>query len=229
MKAFATKQVQRLDRIAIEKFGIPSIVLMENAGRLTASEIMQMLKNPKDHFVCVVCGAGNNGGDGFVVARHLISCGYRVKVFLIGSAYKLKNDAAVNYKILKKLKCSIQSVRGLNRDMLKDFKKTTLIVDAIFGVGLSRAISNPFKDIIEAINISKKRVIAVDVPSGLDATTGRTCGACIKAYRTITFAVLKKGLLGFDGLTHAGKIKVVDIGIPKQIEKEILGNGSAVR
>ncbi|MDP8264722.1 MAG: NAD(P)H-hydrate epimerase [Candidatus Aceula lacicola] len=222
-KAFSVKQAQRLDRIAIEQFGIPSIVLMENAGRLVACEIMRILKKSKGNFVCIICGAGNNGGDGFVVARHLLNNGYRVKVFLIGSVNRLNNGPAIHYKILKKLKCPIQNVSRLNQDMLKDFKKATLIVDAIFGVGLNRAISDPFKSIIEAINTFKKRVVSIDVPSGIDADTGRICGVCVKAYETVTMAVLKKGLLKNSATANTGEIRVVDIGIPKQIKEKILG------
>ena len=221
MKVFTVSQAQKLDKLAIEQFGIPSIVLMENAGRLTASEIMRMLKNPKGNFVCVVCGIGNNGGDGFVVARHLMSSGYSVKVFLIGSVTKVKKDPAIHYKILKKLKCPIQSVSRLNQNMLKDFKKATLIVDAIFGVGLSREIGAPFKNIIETINESKKRVVSVDIPSGLNATTGKIFGICIKAQKTVTFAVLKKGFLKNQGPKFSGKVIVADIGIPEVLERKI--------
>ncbi len=220
VKAFTAKQAQRLDRIATERIGIPSIILMENAGRITAFEIMCKLKTPKGHFICIVCGPGNNGGDGFVAARHLHASGYKIKVFLIGKASKLKKDSLINYRILRKLKCSIQEVGRVSPQVLKDFKRSSVIVDAIFGIGLNREVCGFFKAMIELINSLEKFVICVDVPSGLDATTGLILGSCIKGQMTVTFAVLKKGLIKKDGLKYSGRIKIADIGIPKQAESK---------
>jgi NAD(P)H-hydrate epimerase len=216
-KAFSVKQAQRLDRFAIQKLGIPSIVLMENAGRETAQEILRILKNKKKKSVCIFCGTGNNGGDGFVVARHLFNHGIKIKVFVIGKPQDLKKDPEINYQILNKLKCPVEPIQSVNKKVLKDLDRSDVVVDAIFGIGLSRQIAEPFQSIIEAINQSKKTVVAVDVPSGLDATTGKTFGTCIKASLTTTFAVVKKGFLTKQGRFFTGKMILADIGIPKKI------------
>lgn len=216
-KALSVLQAQQIDKFAIQKLGIPSVVLMENAGRLTVGEILKTLKNKKKNFIVIFCGRGNNGGDGFVVARHLWASGVVVKVFLIGRAQNLKQDSEINFKILKKLKCPIESIRHINKKVLIELRRSTLIVDAIFGVGLSRSVGEPYQSIIHAINQTRKPVVAVDVPSGLDATTGKVLGACVKATRTVTFAVLKKGLLTVEGRRYAGKVIVADIGIPRKV------------
>lgn len=215
-RAFNAKQAQRLDRFAIEQLGIPSVVLMENAGREAAHEVLKILKNKKKKSVCIFCGTGNNGGDGFVVARHLFNAGIRVKVFLIGKLQDLKKDPAVNYQILRKLKCPIEVIQSVNKKVLKDLNHSDVIVDAIFGIGLSRKIEEPFESIIKAINQSKKIIVAVDVPSGLNVTTGKIFGICIKAHLTVTLAVMKKGFLTRQGKSFAGKVVLVDIGIPRK-------------
>ena len=218
------QQIQNLDRIAIERYGIPSIVLMENAGRAVAGEVRKSLRGKKKPRVCVVCGLGNNAGDGFVIARHLMNAGIPVKVFLVGKARRLKPDAAVNYRILKKLKFSIQKV-GTGRDLsLRDITQADVVVDAIFGVGLNREITGPFRSVIETINREAKYVIAVDIPSGLDGTTGAIYGVCVKADKTATFTFPKKGFFRGHGPRQTGKIIVVDIGIPVQVIRKVLGD-----
>lgn len=216
-KGFTAAQAQAIDRIAIQKLGIPSLVLMENAGRLTAQEIVKRARPRRGLApgnVVIFCGTGNNGGDGFVIARHLFLQGIKTKVFLIGKPQNLKTDPAINYQILKKLKCPAESIAHINKKVLSELNRATLIVDAIFGIGLSRNIGAPYKPIIETINQTKKMVVAVDVPSGLDTTTGKPLGICLKAHLTVTFAVMKKGLLTREGKKYAGKVIVADIGIP---------------
>ena len=220
-KAFSVRQAQAVDKFTIEKIGIPSIVLMENAGRLIAAEISKVLQTKQKKNVVIFCGCGNNGGDGFVVARHLWSHGIKVKVFLIGTPQQLKRDPAVNYQILKKLKYPVKNIQRLDKKVLAEMNRATVIVDAMFGIGLSRAVGEPYKSIFTAINQARKFVVAVDVPSGLDATTGKILGDSIKASLTVTFAVLKKGFCIGQGKQCAGKVLVADIGIPKIAEKII--------
>ncbi|MBI5023621.1 MAG: NAD(P)H-hydrate epimerase [Candidatus Omnitrophica bacterium] len=212
-KPITVRQIQKLDKTAIERYGIPSLVLMENAGRAVAEEVKRYLRRKRRPRVCVVCGLGNNAGDGFVAARHLTNAGIPTKIFLVGKASQLKHDAAVNYRILKRMKCPIQEAgtgRGLSlRDIDAD-----VVVDAIFGVGLDREIEEPFRGVIETINRAAKYVVAVDIPSGLDGTTGAIYGVCVKADRTMTFSFPKKGFLKGHGPRYVGKIVVVDIGIP---------------
>ncbi len=220
----SVKEIQALDSLAIKTIKIPSLVLMENAGQAVCAEVLRLIRNKKNPFVCVLCGLGNNAGDGFVVARHLLHAGVKPRVYLIGKAKDLKSDAAANYQTLKKLKHPIQEVQGINRRLINDFKKADIVVDAIFGVGLNRAIEGPFKEIIEVLNSQHKYVISVDTPSGLDATTGRIYGICVKASLTVTFSFLKKGFFKKEGPCYTGQIKAVDIGIPKGLLKGIRKN-----
>ncbi|HLF19023.1 MAG TPA: NAD(P)H-hydrate epimerase [Candidatus Omnitrophota bacterium] len=213
------KQIQRLDRLAIESYGVPSLILMENAGRALAQEVSKTLKNKRR--VCVICGIGNNAGDGFVGARHLINAGKKVDIILIGKGSKLKEDAFVNYSILKKLKYPIQEVSQARSFVVRKIKAADIIVDAIFGVGLNREVAEPFKSFIEAINTHARKIIAVDIPSGLDGTSGKKYGVCIRANKTVTFTFMKKGFLVNEGPKHAGKIIVVDIGIPKRLRDRL--------
>ncbi len=222
--AVTVKQIQALDEKAIGKYGVPSIALMENAGRAVAGEVLKSLRNKKNSRVCVFCGLGNNAGDGFVAARHLMNAGVKTDIFLVGQAKKLKNDAAVNCRILKRMNCLIRLVGANGRlsrqrrgSPLRELTKADIIVDAIFGVGLNRDIKEPFAGIIAMLNRSKKRIVSVDIPSGLDGTTGKIHGVCIRAAKTITFSLLKKGFLKGDGPKHTGRVVVVDIGIPKKI------------
>lgn len=220
-RALTVKQIRDLDKIAIEKYGVPSLVLMENAGRSIADEVIKQAKRIKRPRICIICGLGNNAGDGFVTARHLINAGAEVKIFLIGKGARLKADAAVNYRILKKLNYPIIEVGARHAVSLQDIARADIIIDAIFGVGLNRPILEPFRGIIEAVNRKAKKIIAVDTPSGLDGTTGKIYGTCIRADTTVTFSFIKKGFLKAQGPKHVGKIMVVDIGIPVALKKKV--------
>ena len=221
MSYVTVEQIQRLDKMATEKYGIPSIVLMENAGRAVAEEVLKDLQRGKHRRVTIICGVGNNAGDGFVTARHLWNAGVDPTVFLIGEAGHLKQDAAVNYRILKNCGYPVSEIRGKNLSLKRHLAKTDIIVDAIFGVGLNRQILEPFQSVIELSNDSCKRTIAVDVPSGLDATTGKICGVCIQADKTVTFSFSKKGFFVGEGPRMTGKVIVADIGIPGRIMKNV--------
>ena len=219
---FTVQQIQKLDRIAIEKLGIPSCVLMEQAGRAVANEAWTAVKKQKNAAVSVVCGVGNNAGDGFVAARYLRNEGVPTKVFLVGDKNSLKPDAQRNYQILNKLKCSVHILRGVDTIFVRSLRVSSLIVDAMFGVGLTRAILDPYKSIIQTINAQHRHVVAVDIPSGLDGTTGKIYGRCVKASVTVTFSYTKKGFYINDGPRYVGRVVVADIGIPRNLLKKIL-------
>jgi NAD(P)H-hydrate epimerase len=207
--------MQSIDRQAIEGYGIPSLCLMENAGRCVAEETVKWLRRSPTKRVLIVCGTGNNGGDGLVAARHLLNMGVKVSLLIAGSPASFKADALINYRITKKLKIPCRAAFRLSGRELSSFlDKADVIVDAIFGVGLSRPVDGPCRLLVEAINAAGRRVVAIDVPSGMDATTGKVRGACVKAAKTVTLAVAKKGLFLNEGPHYAGKIIVVDIGIP---------------
>ncbi|MFA5088906.1 MAG: NAD(P)H-hydrate epimerase [Candidatus Omnitrophota bacterium] len=221
-KSATVRQIQRLDQVAIEEYGIPSLVLMENAGRCVFAEIQKRLRGKRDPLVCVFCGLGNNGGDGFVVARHLLNACVRTKVFLAGRPGQLKSDAAVNYHILHKLKYPVVEIKQIDWALLRDIRNADIIVDAIFGVGLNRDIVGLSRNIIEAINLHGRGVVSVDLPSGLDGTTGKIFGVCVQADETVTFALAKKGFYRRQGPKSVGKVRVADIGIPGKILRKVI-------
>ena len=207
IKTVSVKEMQELDRKAIEERGVPSIALMENAGKAVSEIALRELKDIKDKKVAVFCGCGNNGGDGFVAAKHLFNKGVKVDVYLIGKRTDLKNDPKINAYLLEDAGVKICEIsRPLSVD-------SDLIIDAIFGIGLKGEVRNPAKDIIIDLNKKSIPIISADVPSGLDADTGKALGVSIKADITVTMQFSKKGFYKNKGPEYAGKIIVVDIGI----------------
>ncbi|MCP4650171.1 MAG: NAD(P)H-hydrate epimerase [PVC group bacterium] len=217
------QQMKELDRKAQEEYGIPGLILMENAG-LRASEVaIELLKKRKSKKTLIFCGPGNNGGDGFVVARHLLNNKFKVKIFLLADESKIKGDALINFNILRKMKTDIEQVNSLeNLKRIKPaLKSTGLVVDGIFGIGLNKDIGGIFKDVIDVINRAKKTVIALDIPSGLCADTGKIFSTCICAHTTVTFGAAKKGFFKGKGKRQSGKVVVSDISFPQRLIKVI--------
>ncbi len=208
-------QIYEKERQAYEKFCIPPLILMESAGRAVALEVQRVLKANKKNRVVVISGPGNNGGDGMVTARYLHCWGFSVVTFTIFDPGQAKEPAFTNYKILVKMNLVLNEFT--DDIFFCELRKTGLIVDAIFGIGLSREIRGRARQIIEAINNAGKYVISADIPSGIDADTGETYGVAVKADRTITFGFGKKGLYTEQGRNYAGKIKIVDIGFPPEL------------
>ncbi len=225
MITLSAEQAKLLDCIAIEEVGVPSVVLMENAGRSLADVVKAYVKRIERSFVCICCGIGNNAGDGFVAARHLLNSGIKVKIFLIGSSTGLKEDPNLNFRILKGLGYSVIELdtdsKRFFASLSRCLKKADVVVDAIFGIGLNRSISGHFKDVIDLINANRKRVVSADIPSGLDGTTGKVYGVCVKAHTTVTFNFAKKGLFKAEGPRYAGKVIVADIGIPATLRRRL--------
>ena len=215
-------QMRAFDARAIDVCRVPSLVLMENAGRGAADRIALRLPT-RNARVVIVCGAGNNGGDGFVVARHLLARGYRPAVFLCGSPERCSPDARANYEAFLGLRGSVELVASsADLDPLrKALERTTVVVDALFGTGLDRAIGGHLAEVVELLNTTPRKRVALDVPSGLDADTGAPLGPTIKADLTVTFAHPKLGLLTPQGRRYAGEIEVVDIGVPSDVAEDI--------
>ncbi len=207
------EQIREVDRIAIEDYAMPGVILMENAGRGAADVALEMLGGQENAHVAVVCGRGNNGGDGFVVARHLHNHGLAVTVHLCSPRDKIGGDALVNLQIAEKMRLDIrQSAPGES-----DFSGSDLIVDALLGTGLSGEVREPYASAIQVINAAGKPVLAIDIPSGLDANTGEILGCCVRADRTATFALPKTGFTRNRGPEMTGQVTVVDIGVPRSI------------
>ncbi len=216
MRVVTAEEMRRLDRRAIEDAGIPGMVLMENAGRGAAAEILRSYPRVAHGKVAVVAGKGNNGGDGCVIARYLINRGATVIVLLLASPEAMQGDAKTNLDILRRMKADVREVSRADdwRKARTELPACGLIVDAIFGTGLASDVSGLAREVINDINASGVPAASVDLPSGLHADTGQALGACVKADLTVTFALPKAGLLMYPGARYAGRVQVVDISIP---------------
>jgi NAD(P)H-hydrate epimerase len=214
-------QVREFDRLASERLGVPGLVLMENAGRGAAEVIARELglapPGAGAPRVIVVCGAGNNGGDGYVVARRLALLGARVEVWSAVEPGRLRDDAAVNQRACQQ---SLGPLKLLTKGELARFGEALstaeAVVDALFGTGLERPIEGLMRQIVEHLNAAPARRFALDLPSGLDADTGSVHGVAVRAHVTITFAAHKLGLLTPSGAEHAGRVELADIGVDER-------------
>jgi len=220
---YVTPEVmRRLDRFAIETIGIPGVVLMENAGRAAFEAAYRAIAG-KRLPALVFCGRGNNGGDGFVIARHLINNGIETSVYVVGALTKMKGDAAVNLRILKKMGVPITKVsKKMLPKLRSNMRRYGIIIDALLGTGLSGEVTGLYRDVIALINEAGCPVLAVDIPSGLDGTTGNPLGIAIVANTTVTFQLPKKGFENPKARNYTGELKVVDIGIPVHLYPESL-------
>jgi len=203
-------QMRELDRTTIEDIGIPGPVLMEIAGRGCAQAVEDLLGGAGH--VLVVCGKGNNGGDGLVAARHLAGSGYRVDILLLAEPGQVSGDAALNLGILRRLNIPVQPVGESGQ--LPGSGRHDIIIDAILGTGLKSEVRGLYAQAIDWINGSGLPVVAVDVPSGISSDNGRVLGRAVRAAETVTFGELKPGLVFHPGAAHAGRIRIIDIGIP---------------
>jgi NAD(P)H-hydrate epimerase len=231
MKLVTAKQMQTLDSLAIKEYGIPGLTLMENAGRGAVDAMVKKFGAPAKKSITILVGPGNNGGDGLVIARLLHLLDALPEVYLLIPAEKLHGDAKTNYEKLRTYPVPIHSLLG-PEDMagLKThIEKSRLVIDSLFGTGLTRNITGHFAEVIEYVNRSPCAVVAVDMPSGLDADTGRPLGVCIQADLTVTFGLMKQGQVCYPGKTFVGEISIVDIGLPESavnqmnIATELLG------
>lgn len=213
------EQVRAFDFRAINELGVPGVVLMENAGRSCAELIKDKLAHVAEPKVCIFCGTGNNGGDGYVIARHLANSGFRTSVIIVGDRIKVKGDAKINLDILQQLGQPIEQLNLNDADtpgkVAAFADGADMLVDAIFGTGLSGKLSDEYKRLIESINAMSCPVLAVDIPSGLDCDTGRCLGAAVKADYTVTFVAVKTGFTCSDtAAEYTGEIFVASIGVP---------------
>lgn len=203
-------QMRVLDRNAIETLGIPGIVLMENAARSVLEAIEERYEDVAELAIAVICGPGNNGGDGFALARQLHLRGAEVDVILLSESEKLKGDALTNFRLLEPLGVNVMSWD--ENVLLDDYD---LLIDAIFGSGSDRAPEGNFRDAIHAMNESTVPVVAIDIPSGVDASTGRVPGEAVLATLTVTLQCAKVGLVLPPGRDYAGDLLVAPISIPE--------------
>lgn len=219
IEVFNRDKCRKMDHEAIKKYGIPSIVLMENAARGVFKDIYYRW----DSFL-ILCGKGNNGGDGLALARHLVVEGKKVKVIIISNDENYSEDFKINFDILKKIldndKISyIKNENDITEMFIDDLKYYDVTIDGIFGVGLNKKLDFWIQDIIVNINRYGKNVVSLDVPSGLDCDLGIELDIAVKAKETYTFEVFKKGFLNYNAFKYIGKVKVIKIGIPQVVRK----------
>jgi NAD(P)H-hydrate epimerase len=217
-RVMSRDEVRRVDAWAIEQIGVPGVVLMENAGRSCAELAMRTLAAAANPRVCIFCGVGNNGGDGYVIARHLLNAGIQTRVVLCGDLAKVRGDARINLDILERLGHHVEQLDPTDKDAVARIRTSggdaDLIVDALFGTGLRGELKAEYRAIIEAINDLAKPVLAVDIPSGLDCDTGEPLGTAIRASYTVTFVAVKKGFLASaDAGRYLGELHIASIGI----------------
>ena len=226
MKILSPERMKRYDDYATNAWGIPSAVLMENAGRTTYRLLKEEhLKGKKKLAIC--CGRGNNGGDGFVIARYAVMDSLETTVFLLCDPGELKGDAALNMKLFRSLGGQIGVVKKPG-DVGQGLKEADVVVDAIFGTGLSKEVQGLEKVVIEEMNGSGKPIVAVDIPSGLDALRGVPLGIAVKATSTYTYGYAKIGQILYPGAAYVGQLTVVDISLPPFAEQEIGIDGEVV-
>ncbi len=208
------EEMRSIDAFAIKTVGIPGVVLMENAGHAVFEQAYKGLAG-NDKPAVILCGRGNNGGDGFVVARLLINNGIETSVHVVGAISKIKGDAGVNLRILRRMGVPIERVTRKSLPELQTrLKGAGLIVDALLGTGLSGEVTGLFRDVIALTNASGRPVLAVDIPSGLDGVTGKPLGIAVVANATVTFQLPKKAFENPRARNHTGRLTIADIGIP---------------
>src|SRR4051812_19237340 len=223
MRVLNASQMREADKRAIEEIGLPSLVLMENAGRQTVAAMEAVYADLSERHVGILCGRGNNGGDGFVVARTLAQRGVDVAVFLIGRVADVRGDARTNLEILGRLGLTVVEIADSEAWELhfSEVSQCALIVDAIFGTGLNAPVSGLLETVIADVNGSGIPVVAIDLPSGLSADTHEPIGDSIEAGMTVTLAAPKVSLVLPPAETRAGDIVIADIGIPREILEQV--------
>ncbi len=223
MKILTAEQMQAVDRRTIDDVGIPGVVLMENAGRGAAEEILRRFAAEASPRALILAGKGNNGGDGYVVARHLLNRGWEVRTLVLAERSSIKGDAAVNLAVLENCGGEIAYASDgetLGR-LLAASDDFTVLVDALFGTGLTKPVEGPYLQAIAWLNRQTCPVVAIDIPSGVDASTGRVLGTAVRATLTVTFAFAKIGHVSYPGAGSVGELVTVDIGIPAVVEGQV--------
>ena len=220
MKIVSAEQMRNIDRRAIKEFGVPGVVLMENAASAILAEMERFFDGLAGVRVGILCGKGNNGGDGLALARRLRTRGVPVRVALLAPLDAVLGEAKINLDILRKT--DVEIIPNATAQSLPEIISwADLLVDAVLGVGLSSPLTGVHKQAVEMVNASGRPVVSVDVPTGIDADTGAVLGTAVRADLTVTMALLKRGLVLSPGAEHAGTVRVADISIPSEaVEQE---------
>lgn len=218
IKLLTSTEMREVDRATIEDYGLPGAVLMEHAGLATARAAREMVERPGAH-ICVLCGRGNNGGDGFVAARWLRRWGFVPEVFLFGDPAELEGDARLNFSLWRRAGYEAESITSSGDlvVLVGSLRRCELVIDALLGTGVSGPPREPLAAAIRQVRQAGRPVLAVDLPSGVNADTGEAYDPHIVATRTVTFGAWKRGLALYPGAAAAGRVELVDIGIPDPV------------
>ncbi|MCE5186116.1 MAG: NAD(P)H-hydrate epimerase [Planctomycetaceae bacterium] len=219
-QVFDRVQAKAFDQWAIRQMQIPGVVLMENAAGNISQAVLSYFRQPAEKGVCVFCGGGNNGGDGFAIARHLRNHRIEVRIAVCGDPNRLKGEAETNFIICQKMGLPMTTVDLGSADLFKQVKNVIgasgLLVDAVLGTGFESELKNPQAMLISCMNAHNLPVVAVDIPSGMDCDTGVPLPVCVEAAATVTLAALKKGFVESpESRNVTGRVFVADIGIVK--------------
>ncbi len=211
-------EVRSFDSWAINTLGVPGVVLMENAGRSCSELIIGELGGVDRPRVCIFCGTGNNGGDGYVIARQLLNSGFDVVVVICGDKGKVKGDAKINLDILEGMGQMVEvldpAADGIEEKVGALADGADMLVDSLFGTGLKGQLSGGYQQLVEGINSQNKPVLAVDIPSGLDCDSGVALGAAVRADYTVTFVAVKRGfVVSEQSHRYTGEVYVASIGV----------------
>ncbi len=209
---YSADQVRELDRIAIQDFGIPGFTLMQRAGKVTLGTMLDSY--PESKSICILCGTGNNGGDGYVIATLAIDAGLKTTLIQLGDINSIKGDALLAKEAFIK-------ATGIPLEFDETLLKADLIVDAILGTGLTRNVRDDWRSIFATVNQSPAKKIAVDIPSGLSSDTGKVLGACIKADLTVTYIGFKSGLFTGQARDQVGELVFDDLQVPAAVYKKL--------
>lgn len=214
MRVLSSETFRKIDEYCINKLNIPELILMENA----ALKVIKNLDLSVDNFV-VVCGQGNNGGDGFAVARHLLAQNKKINVFFVGTIEKMSESCSANYRILKNLSVDILNIKGAEEvsTLCNALLSADIVIDAMLGTGLSRVTEGILGEVIGVINENSRYTVSIDVPSGLSSDTGEVMGTSIISNKTITLEAYKVGFLNYSAEAYTGTIVVENIGVPEAI------------
>jgi NAD(P)H-hydrate epimerase len=212
-------QMREADRRAVEEFGIPGVVLMENAGRGAAEIAARMLDESDGRRALVIAGRGNNGGDGYVIARHLRNASRDVSVRVLAKLDDVAGDARVHLDVIRRMGIDVRETRlpDERKSLAAELGRCDLVVDAMLGTGTAGDIREPFRTAIDLVNASGVPVLAVDIPSGMDGDTGEILGTCVIATHTATFAAVKAGMNNPSAAQYVGLLSIIDIGIPRDL------------